>query len=64
MISLEKCRQLVPDPQELSEEELVKIRDNLYEGAQLALEAWMKKGGGSKIPLGYCWKSVKEYDKQ
>jgi hypothetical protein len=48
MLSLEQCRKLCPSLVGLSEEEVVKIRDNLYEGAQLALESWAKKKSGSK----------------
>lgn len=48
MLSLEECRKLCPPLVDLTDEEVVKIRDNLYEGAQLALESWAKKKGGSK----------------
>lgn len=48
MLSLEQCRKLCPSLNNLSDEEVVKIRDNLCEGAQLALESWVKKNKGSK----------------
>lgn len=47
MLSLEKCRQLAPNLKDLPEKEALEIVANLYEMAQLALEAWE---GGSKNP--------------
>lgn len=48
MISLEQCRTIDPRLKELSDEEVIRIRENLYEGAQLALESWAKNNSGSK----------------
>lgn len=48
MLSLEQCRKIDPNLEKLSDEEVVLIRENLYEGAQLALESWVKKNSGSK----------------
>ncbi len=48
MLSVTQCQTIAPQLKELSEEEVIKIRENLYEGAQLALEAWAKKNSGSK----------------
>ena len=48
MLSVEQCRKIHPPLEELSDEEVILIRENLYEGAQLALEAWVKKNSGSK----------------
>lgn len=42
MLSIEKCRQLIPDAECLSEEELTSIRESLYDLAQLAFESWEK----------------------
>jgi hypothetical protein len=48
MVPIEQCRKLCPSLKNLSDEEVLKIRENLYEGAQLALESWVKKNSGSK----------------
>lgn len=48
MLSLEQCRELYPFLKNLSDEEVIKFRENAYEGAQLALESWAKKNSGSK----------------
>ena len=48
MLSLEQRRKNCPSLESLSDEEVIKIRENLYEGAQLALESWVKKNSGSK----------------
>ena len=48
MLSVEQCRKIHPPLEKLSDEEVILIRENLYEGAQLALEAWVKKNSGSK----------------
>lgn len=48
MLSLEKCRQLDPELEGLSDEELLQIRDNFYEIAQLGFESWLEKQSGSK----------------
>jgi hypothetical protein len=51
MLSIEKCRQTEPSLKNLSDDEVTEILENLYEGAQLALEDWLKKKG-SKNPQG------------
>jgi len=48
MLSLEQCRKICPSLENLSDEEVLKIRENLYDGGSLALESWVKKNGGSK----------------
>ena len=47
MLSIEKCRQIEPSLKYLPDEEVLKIMENLYEGAQLALEDWFKHEKGS-----------------
>lgn len=48
MLPPDKCRKLCPSLENFSDEEVIKVRENLYEGAQLALESWVKKNSGSK----------------
>ncbi len=48
MIPIEQCRKLCPTLRSLSDEEVIRIRENLYEGGSLALESWLKKNSGSK----------------
>lgn len=52
MISIEKLRQLEPTFENLTDEEVSKIRNLLYKFATLALETYMEKKKGSKNPLG------------
>ncbi len=48
MIPIEQCRKLCPTLRNLSDEEVIRIREILYEGGSLALESWTKKNSGSK----------------
>lgn len=49
MLSTEQCYKIDPSLKNLSEEELLKIRDELYQLGQLALENWRSERG-SKNP--------------
>ncbi len=51
MLSLEQCRKIDPVLNNLPDEEVIQIRENLYEAARLSLESWVKKNEGSKNPL-------------
>ena len=51
MISLDECRKLSPNLANASDEQVKKVREQLYELGQLALECWMEDNGGSKNPL-------------
>ena len=48
MLSLEECKKLCPSLEGLPDSEVAKIRDVIYQGAQLSLEDWMRKNRGSK----------------
>ncbi len=48
MLSIKKCQQLNPELKNLSEEEILQIRDSLYELGQLALENWKSNNSDSK----------------
>ncbi len=48
MISLEQCRKIDPKLSRLSDEELTRVRDLLYEFGFLALETFMEDKSGSK----------------
>ncbi len=51
MISLEEFRNTDPRFNEVTDEELIKIRYSLYILAQLALESFVESKTGSKNPL-------------
>lgn len=51
MISLEEFRNIDPRFNEVTDEELVKIRHSLYILGQLALESYLEYKSGSKYPL-------------
>ena len=38
MLSIEECRKLIDDGEQYSDEQILEIRDSLYELARLALE--------------------------
>jgi hypothetical protein len=40
MISLDEFRELLPEENELSEEQILELRDTLYETAQLAFDVY------------------------
>ena len=48
MISIEQCRKIDPRLNNLSDEEVIQVREELYQGAILALESWAKENSGSK----------------
>lgn len=48
MLSLEECKKLCPSLENLSDEEVARVRETIYEMGQLALEDWERKNGGSK----------------
>lgn len=50
MLSVEKCRQLIPDSENFSDEEITEIRESLYDLAQLAFERWRVIVSDSKNP--------------
>ena len=51
MISIEECRKLDPRLEKMSDEEVRKIRDSLYELGQLAFDTWLEEKG-SNISVG------------
>lgn len=50
MLSVEKCRQLIPDSENLPDEEITEIRESLYDLARIAFERWRVIIGDSKNP--------------
>ncbi len=56
MLSLEQCRQIEPDLEKVSDEEVTRIRNLLYGLGQLAYETWdndrVDEKNDSKSPLG------------
>lgn len=50
MLSLEQCRKIDPELKNLSDEELLEVRDLLYQMGQLAFDNWAKEKWGSKSP--------------
>ncbi len=52
MLTLEQCRKLDPTLDDIPDDELLIIRDKLYELSTLAFEDWWEEKKGSKIPLG------------
>lgn len=40
MLSIQKCRELIPDEKKYADAEIEKIRNSLYEMAELALECY------------------------
>lgn len=51
MISLEELRKIDPDLENISDEELIKIRHSLYSLGKLSLETFIEKKTGSKYPI-------------
>lgn len=43
MLSLEECRQLIDGGGQMTDEEMLELRANLYETAQLAFDVWVEK---------------------
>jgi len=58
MISLEECRKIAPKLAHLSDEELLRVRDLLYEHGFLFLESFLEDKGVPKdveFPRGVNW---------
>lgn len=51
MISLEELRKTDSRLEDISDEELIKVRHSLYSLGQLALETFMESKTGSKYPI-------------
>ena len=43
MLSIEQCRELIDDNHDLSDEEILQLRKELYDMAQLAFEVYFDK---------------------
>ena len=54
MISIEELRKIDPEMENLSDEELTKVREMLYSLGQLAFDSWLEDNDGSKNPVGVC----------
>lgn len=52
MISLEYLREIEPGLRNMSDAELIKVRNMLYSLGQLTLDCWGEKKSGSKNPFG------------
>ena len=52
MLSIEQCRELIPGGDKMNEEEIVALRGDLYEMAELALECYfLEKDGATPTTL-------------
>jgi hypothetical protein len=58
MISLEQCRQIEPDLEKLSDEEVTKVRNLLYGLGELVFETWDDKRNDSKKQRGLLTSST------
>lgn len=56
MLSLEQCRKLDSETSNLSDEELVKLRGEIYDMGQLMFDSWLQQIGGSKYPVAVLQK--------
>jgi hypothetical protein len=52
MLTLNQCRQIDPELEKLSDEELAKVRDALYKLGQIIFDDWLTETHGSKYPIG------------
>lgn len=52
VISLADCRKIEPSLSSMSDEEVLAIRDALYERATITTEIWLSDMGGSKNLTG------------
>ncbi len=50
MFTIERCRKIDPELQGLTDEEVVVLRDDMIEIAELAFQQWLNNGSGSKNP--------------
>ena len=56
MISLEKCKIIDSELKNLSDEEVVDIRDTFYRLGQLIFDDWLENKAISKYPIGVLQK--------
>ena len=56
MLSIEQLRKADPELNNLSDEEILKIRDSFYELGALIFDNWVETEGGSKYPVGVLHK--------
>ena len=52
MLTLEQCREIDPELNKLSDEELIKVRAALYTLGQIIFDYWSTQKRGSKYPVG------------
>ena len=52
MLTPEQCRQIDPQLNRLSDEELTKVRNALYKLGQIIFDDWLTEAYGSKYPVG------------
>lgn len=52
VLTIKQILKLDPELEALSEEELVELKDALYETADLAFDVWWLQRKGSKNPFG------------
>lgn len=52
MLNIEQCRKRDSELSNLTDEEVLEIRDAFYEFGQLAFERWIKEKNVSKNPVG------------
>ena len=50
MLSIEKCRALIPDGDKMSDNEITAVRNDLYEMARLALDVWRMEKNSPHTP--------------
>ncbi len=50
MLSYKQCRRIDPRLKDLTDEEIREVLSRLYDIAELAMNDWFKKKGGSKNP--------------
>ena len=60
MLTPEQCRQIDPELNKLSDEELTKVRDALYKLGQIIFDDWLTERHGSKYPIGVLRNSEDE----
>lgn len=52
MLSIEKCRKLIPGREEYTDEQILSIRDELYELADIAIQHYLEDLKMGRIPEG------------
>lgn len=53
MLSLGQLRKIDPNLAHLSDEEIIEIRDSLYDLGGLVFDDWLENGDGSKYPVRF-----------